>query len=145
MRKKRTNKTNLIRCSRAWPRRIRARGMMILISDLFVEPDDLLRGLRLLRQLGHDVLVLHVLDDDELDFPFANPSRFEGLETDEHLTCNPRALREGYLQALDQFLTTVRRGCARDNIDYALIRTSTPLDAALNAFLRHRQKERPTK
>lgn len=139
------NKTNLYqvltRVAETYPRR----GMMILISDLLVEPDDLLRGLRLLRQLGHDVLVLHVLDDDELDFPFANPSRFEGLETDEHLTCNPRALREGYLQALDQFLTIVRRGCARDNIDYALIRTSTPLDAALNAFLRHRQKERPNK
>jgi uncharacterized protein (DUF58 family) len=139
------NKTNmyqvLTRVAETFPRR----GMMILVSDLFVEPDDLLRGLRLLRQLGHDVLVLHVLDDDELDFPFANPSRFEGLETDEQLTCNPRALREGYLQALDRFLTTVRRGCARDNVDYALIRTSSPLDAALNAFLRHRQKERPTK
>jgi uncharacterized protein (DUF58 family) len=137
------NKTNLYqvlaRVAETYPRR----GMMILISDLLVESEDLLRGLRLLRQLGHDVLVLHVLDDDELDFPFANPSRFEGLETDEQLTCNPRALREGYLEALDRFLTTVRRGCARDNIDYALIRTSTPLDAALNAFLRHRQRERP--
>lgn len=137
------NKTNLsqviARVAETYPRR----GMMILVSDLLAEPDDLLRGLRLLRQLGHDVLVLHVLDDDELDFPFANPSRFEGLESDEHLTCNPRALRDGYLQALDRFLTTVRRGCARDNVDYALIRTSTPLDAALNAFLRHRQKERP--
>src|SRR5262245_18866520 len=136
------NKTNmsqvLSRVAETYPRR----GMMILVSDLFVEPDDLLRGLRLLRQLGHDVLVLHVLDDDELDFPFANPSRFEGLETDEQLTCNPRALREGYLQALEQFLTTVRRGCARDKVDYALIRTRTPLDAALNAFLKHRQKER---
>jgi uncharacterized protein (DUF58 family) len=140
-----THKTNLYqvltRVAETFPRR----GMMILISDLFVEPADLLRGLRLLRQLGHDVLVLHVLDDDELDFPFANPSRFEGLETDEQLTCNPRALRQGYLQALEQFLTTVRRGCARDNVDYALIRTSTPLDAALNAFLRHRQKERSIK
>ncbi len=75
--------------------------MMVLISDLLVDPDDVQRGLRLLRQLGHDVLVLHVLDDDELDFPFARPARFEGLETDDHVTCNPRALREGYLAALE--------------------------------------------
>jgi hypothetical protein len=82
------------------------------------------------------------MDDDELDFPFARPARFEGLESTDHLTCNPRALREGYLAALDTFLATLRHGCARDNVDYALIRTSMPLDAALTAFLKHRQRER---
>ena len=107
-------------------------------------PDDLLRGLRRLRQRGHDVLVLHVLDDDELDFPFAGPTRFEGLETDQQLSCNPRALRQGYLDALENFLATVRRGCARDRIDYALVRTSEPLDAALVAFLSHRNHQRRT-
>jgi uncharacterized protein (DUF58 family) len=128
----------LARVAETYPRR----GMMILISDLLVEPADVHRGLRLLRQLGHDVLVLHVLDDDELDFPFSRPARFEGLESDDQLTCNPRALREGYLKALDQFLANLRHGCARDNVDYALIRTSMPLDAALTAFLRHRPRRR---
>lgn len=128
----------LARAAETYPRR----GMMVLISDLLVEAADIQRGLRLLRQRGHDVLVLHVLDDDELDFPFARPARFEGLETDEHLTCNPRALREGYLEALEKFLSTVRRNCAHDNVDYTLIRTSMPLDAALTAFLRHRLRER---
>jgi uncharacterized protein (DUF58 family) len=128
----------LAKIAETYPRR----GMMILISDLLVDPDDALRGLRLLRELGHDVLVLHVLDDDELDFPFARPARFEGLETNEHLTCNPRALREGYLEALERFLATIRHGCARNSVDYALIRTSMPLDAALTAFLKHRQRRR---
>ena len=128
----------LAKVAETYPRR----GMMILISDLLVDPDDAHRGLRLLRQLGHDVLVLHVLDDDELDFPFARPARFEGLETADHVTCNPRALREGYLKSLDEFLAALRHGCARDNVDYALIRTSMPLDAALTAFLKHRQRER---
>jgi hypothetical protein len=127
----------LTRVAETYPRR----GMMILISDLLVDPEDALRGLRLLRQLGHDVLVLHVMDDDELDFPFARPARFEGLETADHLTCNPRALREGYLAALDRFLEKIRHGAARDNIDYALIRTSMPLDAALQEFLSHRSKK----
>jgi uncharacterized protein (DUF58 family) len=128
----------LARVAEIYPRR----GMVVLISDLLVEPGDAQRGLRLLRQLGHDVLVLHVMDDDELDFPFSRPARFEGLETDEQVTCNPRALREGYLKALDQFLATVRHNCARDNVDYALIRTSMPLDAALTSFLKYRQRER---
>lgn len=127
----------LARVAETYPRR----GMMILISDLLVEPEDVLRGLRLLRQRGHDVLVLHVMDDDELDFPFARPARFEGLESSDQLSCNPRALREGYLQALERFLDTVRHGCARDNVDYALIRTSMPLDAALQEFLNHRIKK----
>jgi len=118
------------------------RGMMILISDLLVDAEDVLRGLRLLRQRGHDVLVLHVLDDDELDFPFAGPTRFEGLETAEHVSCNPRALRQGYLDALGGFLSTLRRGAARDRVDYALLRTSAPLDAALVEFLSHRNRQR---
>jgi uncharacterized protein (DUF58 family) len=114
------------------------RGMIVLISDLLGDVESTLRGLRLLRQRGHDVLVLHVMDDDELDFPFDGPTRFEGLELPDHLNCNPRALREGYLASLEQFLTRLRRGCARDAVDYALIRTSQPLDAALATFLSRR-------
>ncbi|MBX7166469.1 MAG: DUF58 domain-containing protein [Pirellulales bacterium] len=114
------------------------RGMVVLVSDLLVERPGLLRGLRLLRQRGHDVLVLHVLDDDELDFPFNGTTRFEGLELDEQLTCNPRALRDGYLAALASYLEEVRLGCAREMVDYALLRTSQPLDAALAAFLSNR-------
>ena len=111
------------------------RGMMVVISDLLTDVESTLRGLRLLRQRGHDVLVLQVLDDDELDFPFDGPTRFEGLELPQHLACNPKALREGYMAALERFLSALRRGCARDAVDYALVRTSDPLDAALAAFL----------
>jgi hypothetical protein len=64
--------------------------------------------------------------------------RFEGLETPDHLACNPRALREGYLAALGEYLEEVRRGCVRHNTDYALLRTSQPLDAALAAYLSNR-------
>ena len=114
------------------------RGMIVLFSDLLVERPGLLRGLKLLRQRGHDVLVLHVLDDDELDFPFSGPTRFEGLETTEHLSCNPRALRKGYLEALQVYLDEVRWGCTSNSVDYALVRTSFPLDAALATYLSNR-------
>jgi uncharacterized protein (DUF58 family) len=114
------------------------RGLMILISDLLVERDALFAGLRLLRQMGHDVVVLHIMDDDELDFPFNGATRFEGLELPANLNCNPRALREGYLEAVGKFLHDVRHGCARQGVDYTLIRTSQPMDVALTAYLNHR-------
>ena len=114
------------------------RGLMMLVSDLLVDRAGLFRGLRLLRSRGHDVMVFHILDDDELDFPFSGPTRFEGLELPEQLRCNPRALREGYLSALGAYLEEVRRGCSRHNVDYVLLRTSQPLDAALTAYLSHR-------
>ena len=89
------------------------------------------------RSRGHDVLMFHILDDDELDFHFNGPTRFEGLETPYRLTCNPRALREGYLKAW----AISGRGpprVHRARADYALIRTSQPLDAALASYLNHR-------
>ena len=114
------------------------RGLIVVVSDLLGEVASTLRGLRLLRQRGHDVLVLHIMDDDELDFPFDGPTRFEGLELPAHLNCNPRALREGYLAAVEKFVSSLRHGCARDAVDYELIRTSQPMDAALAAFLSRR-------
>jgi uncharacterized protein (DUF58 family) len=114
------------------------RGLIVLVSDLFVERSGLMRGLALLRKRGHDVLVFHVLDDDELEFPFTGPTRFEGLEVPDHLRCNPRALRDGYLEALNAYLTEVRRGCAQHEVQYGLIRTSQALDAALAQYLSNR-------
>ena len=114
------------------------RGLIVVVSDLLGDVASTLRGLRLLRQRGHDVLVLHIMDDDELDFPFDGPTRFEGLELPAHLNCNPRALREGYLAAVEKFVSSLRHGCARDAVDYELIRTSQPMDAALAAFLSRR-------
>ena len=83
-------------------------------------------------------MVLHILDDDELDFPFSGPTRFDGLESADHLNCNPRSLREGYLEALNEFLESLRRRCAKNTVDYQLIRTSDHLDAALAAYMSNR-------
>jgi uncharacterized protein (DUF58 family) len=132
------NKTSIYQVLREAAESYPRRGMMVLISDLLIERPGLMKGLRLLRSRGHDILVFHVLDDDELDFPFVGPTRFEGLELPEVLRCNPRALREGYLKALGTYLEEVRRGCAQNSVDYTLIRTGQPLDAALAAFLSHR-------
>ena len=83
-------------------------------------------------------MVFHVMDDDELDFPFNGATRFEGLEDTQVINCNPRSLRDGYLNALQDFLSEMRRGCTSNMCDYDLIRTSQPLSAVLAAFLSNR-------
>jgi uncharacterized protein (DUF58 family) len=132
------NKTNLYQILHNVAENYPRRGLMVLVSDLLVERDGLFQGLRLLRSRGHDVIVFHVLDDDELDFPFTGPTRFDGMETVDQLRCNPRALREGYLAALAAYLEEVRLGCSRHQADYVQLRTSQPLDAALAAYLSNR-------
>lgn len=130
-----TNKTDLTKVFREINDTYPKRSLMVLATDFLGSEKESLQGLASLRKSGHDILVFHIMDDDELDFPFNDPTRFEGMETIDHLTCNPRALREGYLESLQRFLDRVRRACASAQIDYQLIRTSRNIDAALSAFL----------
>src|SRR5262249_483408 len=102
------------------------------------------KGLEMLRHRRHDVIVFHVMDDDELKFPFSGMTRFEGLEELPQLLCDPRALRDGYLEALEEYLTEVRRGCTRIGGEYHLVRTSDSLDAVLSRFLFQRMSSRAT-
>jgi uncharacterized protein (DUF58 family) len=120
------------------------RGMVVLISDLFVPRGGLFKGLRLLRHRGHDVLIFNVLDDEELDFNYSGTTRFEGLEAAGELVCDPRALRDGYLAAMGAFLDELRRHCSKNTIDFQTIRTSDHLDAALAHYLNHRIGMRQT-
>jgi uncharacterized protein (DUF58 family) len=114
------------------------RGMIVLISDLLADRQSVLRGLSAMRRRRFDVVVLHVMHDDELDFLFEGSTRFEGLEDAQTLLCEPRALRDAYLAALGEFLAEVRRGCAGMGIDYRLARTSESIGAVVSELLHHR-------
>jgi uncharacterized protein (DUF58 family) len=131
-------RTDLLQVAKQVSQGIPKRGLVTIISDL-LGVDNLPEGLRVLRQRGHDVALFHVLHDHELDFEFSGATRFEGLETDDFLNCNPRALRDGYLEALNEFLDKTRKVCGRLSIDYMQVRTSDPLDAVLAKFLATRQ------
>jgi uncharacterized protein (DUF58 family) len=120
------------------------RGMVVLVSDLFVPREGLFKGLKLLRHRGHDVLIFNIMDDEELDFNYSGTTRFEGLEATGELVCDPRALRDGYLAAVNAFLDELRRHCSRNTIDFETIRTSDHLDAALAHYLNHRIGMRQT-
>jgi uncharacterized protein (DUF58 family) len=127
-------RTDLPKVAREVTQAIARRGLIVIVTDL-LGIDDWVEGLRVMRSRGHDVVLFHVLHDDELDFNFSGATRFEGLEQADFLNCNPRALREGYLEALNAFLDDTRKACGRLSIDYMLVRTSDPLDAVLAKFL----------
>lgn len=136
-------KTDMTQVLRRAAESLNHRSIVILISDLLCDRAALFQGLQLLRQRNHEVLIMHVMDDEELDFEYSGTLRFEGLEAAGRLTCDSAALRSGYLLAMQQFLETIRRRCASSVIDYRLVRTSENLDAALSQFLNFRIGMKP--
>lgn len=119
------------------------RGMVVILSDLLADVDGIVRGLQRFRHGRHDVLVLHVLDHDELEFPFADRTRFEGLEDlDQEILTDPQSLRASYLEALNAHVDQIRRACLNARIDYTLVSTADPLDVALTTFLATRLRRR---
>ncbi len=125
-------------------RQIRRRGMIVLLSDLFLPIPTLAESLKQFRLRRHEVIVFHVMHDDELTFPFQDNTLFRGLEEPIQLHTEPRALRRGYLEAVERFQADVRKTCASAGVDYVLMNTKEPLDAVLGSYLSFRQKIRRT-
>jgi len=120
--------------------KLRRRSLVVLVSDLLFDADELIRTLDRWRHDRHEVLVLHVLDADERTFPFRGFTRFEGLETpDLHLTVDPQGLRKAYLEALDEFVSRIRIACLNRQIDFVELSTADPLDVALRRYLARRE------
>jgi uncharacterized protein (DUF58 family) len=118
------------------------RGVIFIISDFFMPRAGLVDGIRHLRHRRHQVVVFHVLDPDERTFPFDDMTQFEGLELPRTLLCDPRALREAYLEALTTFKAEVTRACLDAKAEYVEVDTSVPPAVTLSSFLSQRQKRR---
>ncbi len=114
------------------------RGVIVLISDLYDEPSRLIEGLEHLRFQGNDVIVFQVYDKQELDFNFKEPFIFEDAETEEQMHIFPDVVRDEYLRAVRAHVGALKEGAARNRIDYELLKTSEPLDAALFSYLARR-------
>jgi hypothetical protein len=91
-----------------------------------------------LRHKRHEVIVLHVLDGAELDFPFREATLFRGLEMEPELLTDPRSLRDGYLEQINGFLADLQRHCLNQNIDYVRLRTDASLGLVLASYLGRR-------
>ena len=120
--------------------RLGRRGIVVILSDLFDDVDSMLAGLKHLRHRKHDVILLHVLDPAEIDFPFQQVTMFKGLESLGEVIAEPRSLQAAYRREVQAFLKRIRAGCRTQQIDYLTIRTDRPLEAVLTAFLSARKK-----
>ena len=121
---------------------LKRRGLIILISDLLEAPQAVTTGLRQLRSRGSEIIVFHLLDRAELQFPFKEPSVFQDMEEELKLTANPEAIRPAYIDALGRLIDEYRQTCASHRIDYSLFDTSVGLDRTLVRYLNWRQKFR---
>ena len=121
--------------------RIQRRGLVMLFSDLFDEPTEIVAGLRHLRYGRQDVVVFHVMDAAEMDFPFQDATLFRGLEQMPDLLTEPRSLRESYMEELTKFLDELKRGCRAQKIDYVPLRTDADPGVVLAAYLARRLKK----
>lgn len=118
--------------------RLKKRGVVLILSDLFDNVDSLLAGLKHFRHRRHDVILFHILDGAELDFPFSHPTLFKGLEQLPEVMADPRSLRRAYLEEFAKFQEAVKLGCRNCQIDYQVMRTDQPLDLALSSYVASR-------
>ena len=131
-------KTDLGALLRSITNQGRRRGLMVIVSDLLTDLDSVYDGLNRLRFLGHEVLVLQVLDRDELELPFDGPTIFTDIEGDEEVFAEPWAFRRSYQKAMTDFLDGVRTECGARGYDHVRFLTDEPLGESLSAFLHNR-------
>lgn len=117
---------------------LRKRSMVVLISDLLADADDVAGGLEHICHAGHELIVLHVMDDDEWTFPFVENVMFEGLEEDLRLLADPQSLRASYLAAVERFSNRVETVCLKHRGDYVPVNTRDRIDAVLCGYLARR-------
>jgi len=118
--------------------RFKKRGIVIVLSDLFDDIDRMIAGLKHFRHRRHEVVLMHVLDPAELDFPFQRTTMFKGLEQMPEVLAEPRALRKAYLEEFNAYLKELKRGCRKHQIDYVLLRTDQSLEVVLSSYLASR-------
>lgn len=116
------------------------KSIIALISDLYEDPDDLLQALTPYRFMGHDVVVFHVLDPAEIDFPYRDASRFQDLESGEEIPVIAQSLADEYRKLMRAHIEALTTKCADVRIDYTLLNTSKPLDEALFSHLGNRER-----
>ncbi|MBA3441847.1 MAG: DUF58 domain-containing protein [Pyrinomonadaceae bacterium] len=120
--------------------RITRRGIVVLISDMYDEPEAITAALQHLRFKGNDVVVFHVLDKNEIEFDFNGLVLLEDAETAEQMSVVPEVLADGYRAAIRNHIERLRENAAANHIDYELLTTDQPLDQALFSFLAKRAR-----
>ncbi len=120
--------------------RIKRRGLIVLISDLMDKPAEVLSGLQHFRHRNHEVIVFHVLDPDEVEFPYTDTATFVDMESGERMTTEPWEIAGRYREMLEEWRDRYARSCREQRIDYVPLDTRTPFDRALLSYLEKRAR-----
>jgi len=121
---------------------IKRRGLIIVLSDLFDDQSEVMRGLSHFRQKKHEVIVFHVLDKAEKEFPFDRLSDFIDMESRERIQADPKYIREEYVREVQKFIDSYRRDCFQNDVDFVDTDTSVPYEMMLAAYLARRERLR---
>ena len=116
------------------------RGLIILISDLLDNPNEIINGLRHFRHKGHEVIIFHILDDNEINFNFSGVTNFIDSEDGSNIKTDPRQIKKEYMKAVSEFCGTYKKECSKNNIDYLKVNTSETLEKSLIDYLIKRSK-----
>lgn len=137
---KSTNATGTAVCLNSIADKINRRGIIIVISDLFDNQEDVMKSLRHFRYDKNEVILFHILDPVEMSFIDSAPVRLVDSETKEELFSQPSDVRKEYEKLMKNFVEKYKSECIKNNIDYLLLTTDTPFDAALLKYLNKRRK-----
>jgi hypothetical protein len=118
--------------------RLRKKGIVIVISDFFADANQLVEGMRMLKHAGHEPILFQVLDPQELTFDFKRLLRLDGFESTGRLKVDPKAIRNAYLEEVQNHIAGLKRHAQVLSCDFISLTTSQPLDVALSTYLAHR-------
>jgi len=119
---------------------VRRRGFIVLVSDFYEEPQAVFEAVKPLRYRGNDVILFHILDPAEIQFPFDAAANYEDLESGEAVPVVPEYLRDQYRQMMADHIAGLSRIMTDNRIDYSVFDTGRPLDYALFAYLANRER-----
>ena len=134
------NKTDVAATLHRLANRFKRRCLIVLISDLYDEPEEVIRALHHFRHRRHEVILFHVLDKAEIEFPFRDVTSFLDMETGRRIQVDPAYVRNAYTRQIQQFIEGYRRACAEVQIDYVLADTSIPYDFMLSRYIAARNQ-----
>jgi uncharacterized protein (DUF58 family) len=120
--------------------RINRRGLIIIISDLIDDTEQFMHALNHFRYRKHEVIVFHVMDPHEMEFPYEKLTRFKDMEGSSMIVANPATVRRRYLERLEAFMKGVKAGCLERDVSYILAKTDTAWDRMLSEYLDRRSR-----
>jgi uncharacterized protein (DUF58 family) len=135
-----SDKTNTASSLHSIAEKIKRRGLVIIVSDLFDDITSVLTALKHFRYKKNEVIVFQILDPMEKNFAFGNDAIFKDMETEDEITTQPYQIQKAYKEAMFEFIGRIKAECLNSNIEYNLIETSMPFDKALFSYIQKRSK-----